>query len=262
MLLTVDGARVFAATGGRAFDTGQPAILFVHGAGMDRTVWSLQARYLAHHGRSVLAVDLPGHGRSEGPALASIEAMAAWLLGAVKAAGLERCSLVGHSMGAFVALAAAALSPGSVERLALIGIAAAMPVHPDLLAAARAGDPKAWALMVDWGHGREGRIGGNPAPGLWRVGGGYRLLQRGGPGVLAADLAASAAYEGAVAAAAMIRCPVLMILGAEDRMTPPDKAAPLGQAMGDVRTILLPRCGHMLMAERPNEVVDALAGFL
>ena len=229
---------------------------------MDRTVWSLQARYLAHHGHSVLAVDLPGHGRSEGPALATIEAMAAWVSSVVEAAGLDRCSLVGHSMGAFVVLAAAARSPERVERLALLGIAASMPVHPDLLAAARAGDPKAWALMVDWGHGSDGRIGGNPAPGLWRLGAGYRLLQRARPGVLAADLSASAAYDGALAAAAAIRCPVLMLLGAEDRMTPTDKAAPLGHAMGDVRTVVLPACGHMLMAEQPNEVVDALAGFL
>ena len=75
MILTVDGKAVFAATGGRAFDAAAPAVVFVHGSGMDRTVWSLQTRYFAHHGHAVLALDLPGHGKSEGPALESIEAM-------------------------------------------------------------------------------------------------------------------------------------------------------------------------------------------
>ena len=50
----------------------RPDVVLVHGAGMDRTVWTLQARYLAHHGRNVLALDLPGHGRSGGAPLASI----------------------------------------------------------------------------------------------------------------------------------------------------------------------------------------------
>ena len=66
MRFEVDGRRVFAATGGRPLDVASPAVLFLQGAGMDRTVWSPQSRYVAHHERTVLAVDLPGHGRSDG----------------------------------------------------------------------------------------------------------------------------------------------------------------------------------------------------
>src|SRR5690606_20729020 len=135
--LTVDGRRVFAATGGASFDPARPAVAMIHGAGMDHTVWSLQARYLAHHGYGVLALDLPGHGRSEGPLLDSIEAMAEWVGRALDAAGTARAALVGHSMGAMVALEAASRLAGRVTHLALIGVAAAMPVHPDLLAASR-----------------------------------------------------------------------------------------------------------------------------
>ena len=65
--------RVFASTGGRGLDRDAPLTVLIHGAGMDHSVWSLQTRYLAHHGRSVLAVDLPGHGRSGGEPLVTIE---------------------------------------------------------------------------------------------------------------------------------------------------------------------------------------------
>ena len=87
MELRVDGCAVFAATGGRPFDAAKPVVVFIHGAGMDHTVWPLQARWFAHHGRSVLAVDLPGHGRSEGKPIGSIEALGAWLGALIAASG-------------------------------------------------------------------------------------------------------------------------------------------------------------------------------
>jgi pimeloyl-ACP methyl ester carboxylesterase len=108
MELQLRGRRAYAATGGRGFDRDLPTIAFLHGAGMDHTVWALQTRWFAHHGRNVVAFDLPGHGRSEGPSLGSLPEMAAWLLEALAALGADRARLVGHSMGALVALAAAA----------------------------------------------------------------------------------------------------------------------------------------------------------
>ena len=79
MQLAVDGRRVYAATGGRAFDRALPTTLFLHGAGCDHTVWQLPARWFAWHGSSVLAVDLPGHGRSEGPPFSSIADLGRWV---------------------------------------------------------------------------------------------------------------------------------------------------------------------------------------
>ena len=61
--------RLYAYTGGRPFDPAKPTVVFVHGAQHDHSVWILQSRYLAHHGYGVLALDLPGHMRSEGPPL-------------------------------------------------------------------------------------------------------------------------------------------------------------------------------------------------
>ena len=107
MRIEVDGVPAYAYTGGCAFDPRQPVAVFVHGAQHDHSVWILQSRYLAHHGWSVLAFDLPGHGRSAGMPLASVEAMAAWLLAALDAAGVDRAALAGHSMGSLIALEAA-----------------------------------------------------------------------------------------------------------------------------------------------------------
>ena len=73
-------AKCYAYTGARRLDAGQARrSVFVHGAAHDHSVWALQSRYFAHHGCNVLAVDLPGHGRSGGAALATIEAIADWI---------------------------------------------------------------------------------------------------------------------------------------------------------------------------------------
>ncbi len=261
MHLQVDERSVFAATGGRQFEPGQPAVVMLHGAGMDHIVWALSARSLAHRGRSVLAVDLPGHGRSEGPALTSIPAMGAWLIRLLDAARLNEAALVGHSMGSLIALEAAAAAPARVRRVALLGVAARMPVHPDLLKAATEDQPLAADLIASWGHGPAGHFGGNQAPGLWQMGGAQRLLNRAQEGVLASDLAACDVYD-ATATAARVRCPCLLLLGALDRMTPPGKAKALAAAMPDARTVVIPGAGHMMMSEAPDAVIDALLAFV
>lgn len=258
MRLDIDGAPVFAATGGRAFDPKARCLVFLHGAGNDRTVWQLPARYFAYHGYSVLAPDLPGHGRSGGAGLTSIPALAEWVVKLVDAVGVGRVSLAGHSMGALVALAAAARLGARSEALALLGVAEAMPVHPDLLGAARRNEHLAYELIVSWGFGPSAQLGGCRAPGLWMAGGGTRLLERNRDGVLAADLAACDAFKDAPARAASIACPTLLVLGDRDRMTPVAGGRSLAGRMRDARVAVIPDCGHIMLAERPDETLDAL----
>src|SRR5262245_27082984 len=189
MELSVDGRMVYAATGGRPFDPAKPAVLFVHGAGMDHTVWQLPARWFAWHGHSVLAVDLPGHGRSQGPVLASVLEQAQWLGRVMDAAGVERAAIVGHSMGGAMAVEAAAALPERVARIALLGTAAAIPVNAALLGAAREAPERAYQMMTAWSHGHAAKMGGHPVPGLWMTGASLALFARNAPGVLHADLA-------------------------------------------------------------------------
>jgi pimeloyl-ACP methyl ester carboxylesterase len=260
--LSFDGSRAFAGSGGRAWEPGRPAVVLLHGAGMDHTVWALQARALAHHGRNVLALDLAGHGASAGPPQTSIEAMAHWVLEAADAAGIGGFRIAGHSMGALVALEAAALAGTRAEALALVGFAPEMPVHPDLMAAARAGEHGALEMMVSWSLGVIGMCGANPAPGLSCAGAALRLLERAASASLAADLAACAAYRGAAAAAAKVGAPVLLLLGAEDRMTPTGPALDFAPRFAAARTQVLAGVGHLLPLEAPAPVLAALKAIL
>ena len=258
MYLDVDHARAYVYTGGKNFDPALPVVAFVHGAQHDHSVWILQSRYLAHHGYAVLAVDLPGHGLSEGEPLRSIEAMADWLLALLDAAGVERATIVGHSGGSLTALETAA----RVERLVLVGTAFPMRVADDLLEATRDDEPAAIDMINIWSHSNYAQKPSNPGPGFWVMGENKRLMERMKPGVLHADFAACNAYANGLAAAAAVRCPTLFILGRRDMMTPVRAAAALRQAIPSAQTVEVPATGHALMAEAPDAVLDALRAFL
>jgi pimeloyl-ACP methyl ester carboxylesterase len=261
MQLKVDGRGVYAATGGRPFAATQPGVIFLHGAGMDHSVWQLAARWFAFHGHGVLAVDLPGHGRSEGAPLRSVSEMAQWVERLMDAAGLAKASLIGHSMGGAIALETAAALPERVASLALLGTAATVPVGRELLAAAREEPQRAYAMMTAWSHGPGAKIGGHPVPGLWMTGGTMALFVRNGPGTLAADLEACNAWATGPAAAAKVRCPALVVVAANDVMTPAKNGAELARLVAGSRMVTIPRCGHMLLAEAPDTLLDALIGF-
>jgi pimeloyl-ACP methyl ester carboxylesterase len=258
MRLTVDGRTVFATTGGTDFDAGAPAIVFLHGAGFDRTVWRLQTRWFAHHGRSVLAVDFPAHGWSDGPALGSIAAMADWTARLIGAAGLKQAALVGHSMGALVALDCAARHGDKVRALGLCGVASEMPVHPEMLESAKANTVKVQELMTFWGMGNALHKGGMVSPGLWLRRESLAVLARNKPDVIHTDLAACNAYKDAPARAAAVKCPTVLVLADGDLMTPAAKAKPLAAAIAGAKTVVIPNSGHTMMVERPDETLEAL----
>ncbi len=258
MKLTVDGRTVFATTGGTDFDPAKPTIVFLHGAGFDRTAWRLQTRWFAHHGRSVLAVDFPAHGWSDGPALGSIADMADWTARLVEAAGLKQAALVGHSMGALVALDCAARHPDKVRALGLCGVAVEMPVHPEMLESAKANTLKVQELMTFWGMGNALHKGGMVSPGLWLRRESLAVLAANLPDVIHTDLAACNAYKDAPARAAAVKCPTVLVLGDGDLMTPAPKAKPLTAAIAGSKTVVIANCGHFMMVERPDETLEAL----
>jgi pimeloyl-ACP methyl ester carboxylesterase len=260
--LNLCGKRTYAYTGGRTFDPALPCVVFIHGAEHDHCVWVLQSRYLAHHGRGVLAVDLPGHGRSEGPPLQSVEALADWVPALLDAAGVEQAALVGHSMGSLVALECAARHPQRVSRIALVGTAFPMRVSDELLAATHDDEPLAQDMVNIWSHSSYAHYPSNPGPGFWVMGENLRLMQRQKPGVMHVDFAACNAYANGAAAAAQVACPALLLLGKRDSMTPPRATRELAAALKNKRIVEIAGSGHALMAEKPDEVLDALAAFV
>jgi pimeloyl-ACP methyl ester carboxylesterase len=258
MQLQVNGTDTFVATGGREFDPALPTVVMLHGAGFDHTSWALHSRWFAHHGYGVLAPDLPGHGRSSGSLLATIVEMADWTAALLDAAGAAKARLVGHSMGSLIALETAARHPEKVSALSLIGTAATMAVGPDLLKAAEANDHAAIDMVTIWGLGSQAELGGSLAPGLWMHSGAERVLEQCRPGVLFNDLSACNAYQNALAAAAKVAVPVTLILGERDMMTPARAGKALAAALANSRTVVLPGAGHMMMAERPDQLLAAL----
>jgi len=264
MQLEIDGRRAYAYTGGKPFDPDLPCIVLIHGAQNDHSVWALQSRYLAHHGYAVLAVDLPGHGRSSGPALASVEAMADWIVALLAAAGVRRALLAGHSMGSLIALEASRRAPGLVAGLALLGTTYPMKVSDTLLETARSDEGAAIDMVNIWSHSSIAHKPSCPGPGFSVMGGARRLMQRmsaRNPAQLFyTDFAACNGYANGEAAARAVGCPTLFVFGKKDVMTPPRSTKLL---TGAVRhgTIVHVDAGHQMMAEAPDAVLDALAGF-
>lgn len=270
MKLTVNGPHgalpAYGYTGGKAFDATLPCIVFIHGAGHDHSVFTLLARWFAHHGHAVLAVDLPGHMRSAGPGvrlLPDVAAHARWLLALLDAAGVPKAALVGHSMGSLIALEAASLAPDRVTRLVMIGTAFPMKVSDALLATARERPLAAMAMVNAWSLSSTASKPGLPGPGSWLHGANLALMRRvqtagepQGANVFLHGFEVCNAYQGGLAAAGRVRCPATLILGRADVMAPPRATRELAAALKARVTMV--DSGHLPMGETPDATLAAV----
>lgn len=261
MKLSVQGRSAYAYTGSKAFDAALPCVVFVHGALHDHSCWNLLARWCAHHGHAVLAVDLPAHGRSEGPPLADVEGIAAWLLALLDAAGVRQAAFVGHSMGSLAALEAAGRAPERVTRLVMLGTAYPMRVSEALLATALADPLRAIDMVNAWSHSTLAAKPSFPGPGMWLHGSNRALMRRMQAGCSDLNLfhhefSTCDRYRGGEAAAARVACPVHFVLGAADQMTMPKAAREMAATLkARVHQV---DGGHNMMTEQPEPVLAAL----
>jgi pimeloyl-ACP methyl ester carboxylesterase len=262
MFVLVDDIRTYAYTANRAFEAQKPSAVFIHGAANDHSVWSLQSRYFAFHGWNAFAVDLPGHGKSAGTAIATIGALADWLTHFLDATNAIDVALIGHSMGSLVALETAARYPARINRIAMIGSAVPIEVSQPLMETSRANDHAAYDMINVFAHSKSAQLGGNRVPGVWMMGSAMRLMERSGDGVLHADFSACSAYQTGIAAAQKVQCPALVILGDRDLMTPVKAAGNLIANLAHAKVVALQGAGHSLMAEKPDAVLDHLIAFL
>ena len=261
MNFIVQGYPAYAYTGGRPFDPGLPAVVMIHGAALDHSEWQWQARYLAHHGHCVLALDLPGHGRSPGTALASVEAMADWVVALIDDAAIAKAAIVGHSMGALVALDCALRHGARVSKLALLGIAVPMPVAEPFLAAARDDSPAAFAMQATWGHARLSTLSQSAVPGMSLARAARRLIERAHPGVQHADLNACNAYSPSPDAIRALAIPALVVGARADQMTPVKAGEALSRQIPGARFVPVD-AGHAMTSEAPRAILKALREFL
>jgi pimeloyl-ACP methyl ester carboxylesterase len=261
MKLVVQGQAAYAYTGGKPLDPALPCVVFIHGAMNDHSVWTLLARWFANHGFCVLAVDLPGHMRSAGPALTSVPAMAGWVLALMDAAGVQRAALVGHSMGSLIALAAAAQAPERATHLAMLGTCVPMPVPKALLDLSLSDPLAAIDRVVSFSFSTLAAKPSYPGPGVWLRGAARSLMRQvlaaqGDAALFHTDFSACNSYVDGLEAAAHVRCPASLVLGDLDQMTSPKLAREIAQRL-QARVHTVP-AGHHLMAESPDPVLFAL----
>lgn len=260
MKLDVQGRAAYAYTGGKPWADAERCVVFIHGALNDHSVWTLLARWYAHHGYRVLAVDQPGHGRSDGPPLPSVEALADWTLALLEAAGVATAHLVGHSMGSLIALEAASRAPERASGLVMVGTAYPMKVSDALLATARDDPARAIAMVNAFSHSGLASKPSYPGPGAWLRGGASALMHRTQDGaegnLFEHDFRVCDAYANGLEAAARVRCPAHLIVGTRDVMTPAKATKELAGALrAEVSRVA---SGHALMQEAPDAVLNAM----
>ncbi len=237
----------------------QPTLIFVHGATMEHSVWLLQSRYFAHHGYNVAAIDLPAHGLSGGEPLTSIENMAGWLNQLITQLEGSEVHLIGHSMGALIALETAATYQHTIplKSIALLGFSYPMNVNDTLLNAAKNEPHKAYSMMTQFSN--YSKIGGEPNPGFWSPGMQISMMENAGNSLVFHDLNACNNYGGGEQALNAINIPTLVLSGLDDKMAPAKLANKMADAYTHANFIGIQQCGHSLLAEKPNEVRSILA---
>ena len=228
----------------------------MHGSGLTHIVWSLHEQFLASKGYSILSLDLPGHGGSEGPAIKSIEEIADWIQKLMKNLKINEISFVGHSQGCLVGLEFASRFPKLIKSLNLIAGSYELPVNPDLINYADRGDMKSVELMMKWGYeGVKKFIGGNP---VQKIINSPRQVQEG----LAVDLRACNNYKNGSKAASNINCPTLCILGDKDKMVPLNKGKQMAEKIKNSELQVLKECGHMIIFEKAFEMREIVKNFI
>lgn len=265
MMYTVQGAPLYAYTGGKDFDPSKPTAVFIHGVLNDHSVWILQTRYFANHGWNVLAIDLPGHGRSGGKAPTSVQEAAQSVIALMDAAGVNKAVLMGHSFGSLIAMQAAAEHPDRVSQLVMVGTAYPMRVSPALLESSISNPHKAIDMVNVFSHSTLAPPPSALGPGTWLLGGSKALMRR----VLASNphenifnigFKACDQYDQGETAITQVMCPTLFLLAKKDQMTPPKAAQSLIQKARDGHVAWV-NAGHQLMVEAPEECLNAMLAF-
>ena len=247
---------MFVSTAGLQIDIQKPTILLMHGSGLSHIVWSLHEQFYSSQGFNVLAVDLPGHGDSEGPSLSSIQEISDWVKDLANELNLKKINFIGHSQGCLVGIDFASRYPELIERLVLVAGSYKLPVNQDLLDLAEAGDEKALLLMMKWGYeGSKAFIGGNPVK---KIVNSARAIRE----VLAVDLNACNNYKDGENAIKKINCLTLCIFGDLDKMVPMKVGVKMSEQIKNSEVKIISNCGHMILFEKAFEMRKLVNEFI
>ena len=256
MIFKIDNNEVFVSDAGQSINKNKNSIVFLHGSGLSHIVWSLTEQYLSNQDYNVLAVDLPGHGNSEGESLKSIEEISNWLEKVFNELNISNIIIIGHSQGCLEALEYCSKFSKRVKKLVFVGGSYRMPVNQDLIDLAKDGDDQAVKLMMKWSYKNAKKfIGGNP---VQKIINSPRDIRE----ILAIDLIACNNYKNGSEALKSINCPTLFIFGELDKMVSLEKGKKFAELIPNSETHVIKDCGHMIMFEKAFEMREKISEFL
>jgi len=256
LIIELNNKKVFASDAGKIFEKEKDTIILLHGSGLTHIVWSLTEQYLSNKGYNILALDLPGHGNSEGPSLKSIEEIAEWLEKIINKIEIQHLTILGHSQGCLEAIEYVSKYSSKIKNLILVGGSYKITVNQDLIDLASAGDKDSIKLIMKWGYeGSKKFIGGNPVE---KIINSSRAIRE----ILAVDLIACNNYKNGFEAAKSIKCPTLLIFGELDKMVSLEKSKKFAELIPNAETYIIQNCGHMIMFENAFKMREKIAEFL
>ena len=234
------------------FEPGNPILVMIHGAGGRADLWKNQFRPLKSR-MNLLALDLPGHGKTAEQGKDSIEAYARWVEKVLGDLSPEPVFLLGHSMGGAVVLEAALSCPERLSGIILVGTGARLPVAPAILE----------GLVQQFQHTVDRIIGYAYAPDadpvLLREG--ARLMKEAGPGILHGDFLACDRFDRRQGIPG-IHAPCLIVCGEKDMLAPPAFSKKLNASIPGSRLVTVPGAGHMVMIEKFKAFNQAIEAFM
>ena len=228
-------------------------MILLHGAGGNHLSWSPQIRRM--DGGKVYALDLPGHGQSEGVGRHSVDEYADDVIAFMKELKIGAAVMVGVSMGSAIALTLALKYPKKVLGLGLLGAGAKLRVAPAILETA--GNANTFESAVDMIH--DNCFSANVSPDLIQLS--KRQMMEVRPPVLLGDFLACNEFN-AVERLPGIKIPTVLICGAEDKMTPVKYSEFLKAGILDAQLHVVENAGHLVMLEQPEAVAGLLKLFI
>lgn len=231
----------------------RPAVILIHGAGGTHLNWPPEIRRMS--GQRIYALDLPGHGKSEGFGLQTIEDYARSVLNFMDALKIRKAVLVGHSMGGAVALYLGVHNPSRTLGLGLFATGPRLRVSPEILE--KSENPATFAMAIQ--SVNDLAFGPQTEPRL-REAASLRMAEV-RPAVLHGDFRACDSYDEAHLLS-RIKVPALIVCGSEDKMTPLHLSEQLKARIKDTILYMVESAGHMVMLEEPQKVAAPLQLFL
>jgi len=248
----INGLRIASWINQKPFVEDSKALVFIHGAGGDHTIWVYQYSRIKNN-YNIAALELPGHGQSEGPGEQSIQPYVQWVRKTMEGLDVTKPILIGHSMGAAIAVTFALQHGDMLSGIVAVSGGARMKVNPLIFEGLKT-DPKTVIEMAaHFSLSRKNfeRLSRPVTESLSKV----------PPVVIYKDFKACDETD-LTALVSQIHVPALIVCGADDKMTPPDLSRYLQEHIEGAKLAIIEDAGHFVMMEKPEAFNEALGEFI